>query len=298
MSRPMRTVLISTALVDGWSLDAPVVERRPGGCNGLVWDVRSGGHRYVAKLAQPTASFLGGLQAAAALSARGMRSGRPVPSRDGALSHPLGEGELALLDHVPGRSLLVERPAEARLWGSTLARAHTSLESAAPAVESWPWPWMCGEAPHLGHQSWIRPAVARAVERALLFAHRSPTPQTVLHGDPSPKEFLLDETAGGPHVVGLVDWGSAVRGPALYDIASLAFFAPNRAALTAAVGSYTHRRHLPSLDREGLQCFTQLRWAAQAWYFSWRLAYGVTTGGDRRFSERSLSEARIALANV
>ena len=108
-----------------------------------------------------------------------------------------------------------------------------------------------------------------------------------LHGDPAPEAFRRQpdgETA-------LIDWGSAMHGPVLYDVGSLVMYLSKP---DHVVGAYLAER--PALVQEisaNLDAFIRFRWAIQAAYFAWRLTADVQTGlTTNDGNHKGLSDAR------
>jgi thiamine kinase-like enzyme len=113
-----------------------------------------------------------------------------------------------------------------------------------------------------------------------------------LHGDPAAEAFLRQPTGE----VALIDWGGAMHGPVLYDVASAAMYAGTPEHVVPA---YLGQR--PELKDEvdtGLNGFLRLRWAVQAGYFAWRCSTDVRTGiADPAENRKGLADARRAFAS-
>ena len=240
--------------------------------NSSTWAVQAGDERYVLKIASPTDAP--GLEAAAWLDEQGFRSGGPVRTtiRDGRLA--------ALLRYVEGRELGWD---EVDAIGRTLGRVHGLLADAPvpAAIDRWPWQWLDAGA--------IRePELRAAAERAIARANELAPDMThgILHGDPAPEAFV--ELDGD---VGLIDWGAAVHGPLLYDVASARMYAHER-----IVDAYAAVGPLDGAELAHVPDFLAFRWALQAWYFSGRLARGDLTGiEDQADNEEGLDHARRSL---
>jgi aminoglycoside phosphotransferase (APT) family kinase protein len=260
-------------IVEKW-VGPVALGRLEGGMNSAVWVVETcDGGRFVVKTT--AASDEAGLAVAAALEERQFRAGGPVRIR------VTDEGELvALLRFVPGLPLTA---ADAAVVGETLGRAHSLLaEVTAPdGLEHWPWRWLDSsliEAADLRRQADVVIAEAEA-----LTADAS---HGILHGDPAPDAFLADGNE-----VGLIDWGAAIHGPLLYDLASAYMYSG-----PGVVSGYRQTEPLPTIELEQLDLFRRFRWVVQAWYFSWRIATdnmtGISTAGE---NDEGLNDARRAL---
>lgn len=242
--------------------------------NSSTWIVEVDGSRYALKISSPTDEP--GLQVAAWLEERGLRTGAPLRTE-------IREGRLvALLRFVDGRPLGDE---DAEAVGGTLGRAHRLLVGAPiPAgIDRWPWRWL---DPAIIEEAALRSAAEAAIERAERLApgltHGN------LHGDPAPEAFL---DAGGD--IGLIDWGAACHGPLLYDVASAWMYVRSDGRLIEAyarTGPLSRNELADTLD------FLAFRWAVQAWYFSSRLAANDLTGIDSQAgNEEGLAHARLGL---
>ena len=133
------------------------------------------------------------------------------------------------------------------------------------------WPTGCSSCCRsrdcLDLEPWIRPAVEGAVADAVALGSVS---WAWLHGDPAAEAFLRQ--ADGE--VALIDWGSAMRGPILYDVASAVMYNGD-----PVVPAYLRQR--PDLTDElerGLPTFLRVRYAVQAGYFAWRITNNILTG--------------------
>lgn len=263
-------------IVEEW-LGPVALSRLEGGMNSAAWLLEAGdGSRFVVKAS--AASDTPGLAVAETLQERGFRAGGPVRTlltEDGGL--------VALLRFVPGRPLT---HADAEVVGETLGFAHSLLaEVPAPdGLDHWPWHWLDSsliEAADLRRQADVVIAEAEALTEDVSHG--------ILHGDPAPEAFLADRNE-----VGLIDWGAALHGPLLYDLASAHMYSgPD------VVSGYTRTGPLPTTDLEHLDLFRRFRWVVQAWYFSRRIATndmtGISSAGE---NEKGLDDARSALLGV
>jgi homoserine kinase type II len=108
-----------------------------------------------------------------------------------------------------------------------------------------------------------------------------------LHGDPSPEAFFRRPSGD----IALIDWGSWMIGPALYDLASAAMYVGTDAHLIPAYQA----RH-PDLPTDALPAFLRFRYAVQAAYFAWRIDTNVQTGATpQNDNQKGLVDARRAL---
>jgi homoserine kinase type II len=260
-------------IVEEW-LGPVALSRLEGGMNSAAWLVEAGdGSRFVVKAS--AASDAAGLAVAERLQERGFRAGGPVRilrTEDGGL--------VALLRFVPGRPLT---RADAEVVGETLGLAHSLLaELPAPdGLDHWPWQWLDSssiEAADLRRQADVVIAQTEALTAEISHG--------ILHGDPAPEAFLADRNE-----VGLIDWGAAVHGPLLYDLASAYMYSGPGVVL-----GYRRTGPLPMVELEHLDLFRRFRWVVQAWYFSWRIATndmtGISSAGE---NDEGLEHARNAL---
>jgi homoserine kinase type II len=242
--------------------------------NSSTWLVESASERYILKVSVPAEEP--GLEAAAWLDARGIRTGAPLRTavRDGRL--------VALLRFVDGEPLTFN---DEEAVGATLARVHLLLRDAPVPehMDRWPWPWL---DPTVIEEPKLRSAAIAAIDRAEQLAPS--LTHGILHGDPAVEAFL---DAGGD--IGLIDWGGSCHGPLLYDVASAWMYTRNYDELIDA-----YARTGP-LDRDELAHtpdFLAFRLALQAWYFSTRLAAHDLTGLESQAdNEEGLGHARAGL---
>jgi homoserine kinase type II len=242
--------------------------------NSSTWIVDADGERYALKISSPTDAP--GLEAAAWLEGRGMRTGAVLRTavRDGRLG--------ALLRFVDGRQLVA---ADVEAIGQALGRAHRLLVDApVPAgMDRWPWSWL---DPAIIEEPALRSAAMTAIGRAERLAPG--LTHGVLHGDPAPEAFI---DSGGD--VGLIDWGAAGHGPLLYDVASAWMYTRQDPRLLDA---YAVAGPLGRDELAHTPDFLAFRLALQAWYFSMRLAANDLTGIEGQAgNEEGLSHARLGL---
>ena len=264
---------LAQALTMEWLGDAAVLTPLEA-MNSSTWLVESGSERYALKIAKPADEP--GLQAAAWLDDRGVRTGAPVRMtvRDGRL--------IALLRFVDGEPLTFND--EERL-GATLGRVHRLLRDAPvpQGMDRWPWPWL---DPTVIEEPALRSAATAAIDGAERLAPS--LSHGILHGDPAPEAFL---DANGD--IGLIDWGAACHGPLLYDVASAWMYTRNSDEL---IDAYARAGPLAREELARTPDFLRFRLAIQAWYFSTRLASNDLTGLESQAdNEEGLTHARTGL---
>jgi Ser/Thr protein kinase RdoA (MazF antagonist) len=281
-----------------WGLaDGTRVVRHDGGMGSQTWIVDRGDDRWVAKAVAPhlAGSFAHGLQVAQLLEDAGIRSGVPAPALSGSVAVDTASGDrVALLTWVPGSALTGSDEGEQRLIGATLARVHGVLrDRELPGAQRFH--WVDPVAARLGLRPWLRSAIGEAVDALAELQRREPAwPQGLLHADPAPEAFRYDATTGH---CGIIDWGSALRGPLLYDLASAVMYlaGPDRAA--AMIDAYRAAGLLTAREiADGLPVMLRFRWAVQADYFAWRITSNDLTGiSGPEEHEKGLEDARRAL---
>ncbi len=212
--------------------------------------------------------FDAGLSIAEHLDQHLLEAGRPVRAIDGGLSHATEGHVLGLLTFVDGRPLEAADPIDQQRWGDRLACAHLTLRGFAhqglPA-----WHWVRPEATHLGIAAWLRPAVTHAVEALHKLQLTNHLTFGALHGDPSHEAFLLDPATGR---VGIIDWGSAVSGPLVYDLASAVMYAGGIDRAGRLIEAYAASGAAPLAEIEAaLPALLRFRLAVQADYFAERV---------------------------
>jgi homoserine kinase type II len=272
---------VRAALAEHWQIVDAVVTPHHGGMNSATWFVRHAGRRWVAKSVPAAADLVGGLTVAAYLERAGIRSGAPVPARDGRFVVTVDGQPLALLTWVPGRPL---EAGDQPMIGATLASVHRRLLG-FDLPSAYRFHWVDPSAAHLGLRPWLRPAVTAAVEAL----DTGGMTWGLLHTDPSPEAFRLDQGT-----CGLIDWSWAMRGPLLYDLASAVMYVGGADRAAALIEAYLRSGVLPADEaRQGLAPMLRFRFAVQADYFARRIAEADLTGIDGPDdNERGLADAR------
>lgn len=180
-----------------------------GGINSETWLVEHQGSTYLAKRVSPaaTADLVAGFEVAAAVAEAGFVTGPPVPTSDGRLV--LTEHALALLEYVPGRELEGETDEEQCWIASKLAGVHLAGGPAnGPGAAIFMTDWLAPELPGVEAHPWL----VQVVEAVRAETDPLNVTWSVLHTDPSPEEFLHNDST---RVTGPVDWTGAKRGPVL-----------------------------------------------------------------------------------
>jgi Ser/Thr protein kinase RdoA (MazF antagonist) len=249
----------------------------------------------VAKLVPATqrARFESGLAIAEHLDRMGVDAGTPVRAVDGALTALLPAGVLALLRFVDGRPLDAHDPIDQQWWGDRLGAVHRMLAGVThPGLPSWH--WVRSDAEHLDVEPWCRAAVADAVAALTRLQVTDVLTVGTLHGDPAAEAFLLDRATGR---IGIIDWGSCVAGPCLYDLASAVMYAggPHRAG--DLIEAYAASGPVPIGEIEAaLPVLLRFRWAVQADWYAHRIHVDDRTGiADATENVKGLHDARDAL---
>lgn len=255
---------VAEVLREHWDLKQTRLEVLTGGMNSATWLATSGAERVVLKaVGLDDAAFEPGLQLAVRLDDAGVPTGRPRWSKRGRLVERVDGRQVAVLEYIDGDELV---PADQVAIGDVLGRVH----SAAPLESGETADWLRFLLPFEGSldlESWIRPAVEGAVADAIALG---PVSWAWLHGDPAAEAFRRQ--ADGR--VALIDWGSAMRGPILYDVASAAMYV-GRPVVAAYLGQ---RPALADEILHGLDVFLRVRYAVQAGYFAWRITTNLLTG--------------------
>lgn len=277
---------IAAVLQEHWELKPTDVEGLTGGMGSETWVAAADGWRVVVKAVDGgDAGFAPGLELAVRLDDAGVVTGRPQVSAAGRVVERIGELQVGVLEFVDGTPL-TEAAVDQRAVGETLARVHEA--SATPPGELTDWLHNITQFDlYLDLEDWIRPSVEGAIAGVTALDGLS---WAWLHADPAAEAFF--RLSSGE--IALIDWGAAMHGPLLHDVASAVMYAGSP---DHVVPAYLERR--PDLTGEvegGLDAFLRMRWALQAGYFAWRCANNVMTGiADPAENLKGLTDARRAL---
>jgi homoserine kinase type II len=255
---------VAGVLQEYWDLKPSGLEVLTGGMNSLAWLASTGARRVVVKaVGLDDGAFEPGLELAARLDDAGVRTGRPLTSKQGRLVERVDGRQVAVLEYIDGEEL---GPADQAAIGELLGRVHSAAAVESGVTADWLRFLLPFEA-SLDLEPWIRPAVGAAVADAISLGTLS---WAWLHGDPAAEAFRRQSDGR----IALIDWGSAMRGPILYDVASAVMYNGD-----PTVAAYLRRRPdlTDELDR-GLPTFLRVRWAVQAGYFAWRITNNILTG--------------------
>jgi homoserine kinase type II len=287
------------AALASWEIPAPIaLVPLLGGFNSHTWRVSCDAGEFVAKLAPSSATFEAGLAVAEQLEQAGFRAGGPLRTRRGALTAPLARESLALLRFVHGRPIDPLRRDDLRIWGETMAQLHRvqrKIASVPVGLPRWPWAWLDPTVAYLDVEPWVRPMVERALGEVRQLEAVQPLTLGIVHGDGA--SVLVDGASGQRAII---DWGAAMWGPLLYDVASARWLfqfkdGGDPADFVLFLEAYRHGAPMPAQELGGLDAFVRLRCAVQALYFAWRIADDVRTGlADPAANRRGLDQARRA----
>lgn len=270
---------VAGVLREYWDLKVSGLEVLTGGMNSAAWLASAGGWRVVVKAVGLDDSGFGpGLELAARLDDAGVRTGRPRVSKHGRFVERVDGRQVAVLEYVDGVEL---GPADQAVIGDLLGQVHLATAVEPGATADW-LRFLLPFEESLDLEPWIRPAVEGAAADAVRLG---PVSWAWLHGDPAAEAFRRQSDGQ----IALIDWGGAMRGPILYDIASAVMY--NGDPVVAA-----YRRRRPDLTDEldrGLPTFLRVRYAVQAGYFAWRITTNLLTGiTDPAENHKGLADAR------
>ncbi|MFI7068254.1 phosphotransferase enzyme family protein [Kribbella sp. NPDC050124] len=273
---------VAGVLSEHWDLKPARVEALFGGMGSETWVAAADGWRVVVKTVDVRdGGFEPGLELAVRLDDAGLVTGRPRPSRAGRVVERVGDRQVGVLEFVDGVPLT---SVDAWAVGETLGRVHRASATAAGEVEEW-----LDLLRHfdlwLDLEAWIRPAVEGA---AAGVRRLGPLTWAWLHGDPAPEAFLRQPDG----TIALIDWGAAMPGPVLYDVASAVMYVNGA---DRVVPAYLEQRPELTAEVEHLEAFLQVRYAVQAGYFAWRCSNDIRTGiADLAENRKGLDDARRA----
>ncbi len=285
--------LLRSLLRDQWHLVPGDITAHDGGLLSRAWEATAGDDRYLVRLVDPPARqpVEAGLAAAEHLRGRGIAVGAPVRTLAGALTAATPAGALAVLRRVPGRPLTGDDPVDQQWWGDRLGAVHRALQHFHhPGLR--PWSLLDPDAPHLGVEPWLRPAVADAVTATTRLTVADRLTYGVLHGDPAPADFVIDPETGR---AGLLDCGASGTGPLVYDVAAAVVYAGGPDAAAELLDGYLAAGPVrPDELDAALPVLLRFRWAVQADHGARRLA---AAPGDPAGTEL-LGHARAALESM
>jgi Ser/Thr protein kinase RdoA (MazF antagonist) len=270
-------------LAERWDLEPTRLEALTGGMNSAAWLAAADGWRVVLKSVDTgDQAFAPGLELAARLDAAGVITGRPRPSLHGRLVEHVGDRQVAVLEYVDGAPLTSN---DSAAIGNLLGRVHTVSTAQPGKLADW-LHLVTQFDDYLDLEEWMRPAVESALDAANALDDLS---WAWLHGDPAAEAFLRQSDGD----IALIDWGAAMHGPVLYDVASAVMYVNGPGVVVPA---YLQER--PEMRDEveaGLDAFLQVRYAVQAGYFAWRCSNDVRTGiADPAENRKGLDDARRA----
>ncbi len=252
-----------STLRDEWHLVPQEITALPGVLLSRVWEVTVGDDRYVCRLSDLAArqAVEAGLAAADHLRSRGIAAGEPVRTLGGSLTARTKQGVLAVLRRPPGRRLDGADPIDQQWWGDRLGAVHRALQGFHHAGLR-PWQAFDPEAPHLGREPWLRPAVARALTATTRLTVTDRLTYGVLHGDPSSGSFVVDPATGK---AGLLDCGASGTGPLAYDVAAAVVYAGGADHSAELIDGYLAAGPVGADELEAaLPVLIRLRWAVRA----------------------------------
>lgn len=282
----MNEVKFVEVAADTWARPFRLVRRLAGGMNGVTLELDDAGERRVLKWVpeRDRSSLVRGAVAAQEVAVRGIRSGEPIATLTGELTVSALGGELMLMNFLAGDEL-TGTDEDHQAMAGVLTRIHTATES-EPAGDFYYAAWLRA-ATHEPLPRWV----ARAL-RCVLSEYDAlpPTRWCIINGDPSPDEFRrTDDT------IGLLDWGSAVRGPALYDVATLYMYLGGTPRGDRFLDAYRAANPRSAQEAAHLAAFMRFRGAIQAVYFARRINAGDLTGASHADNETGLTNARSLL---
>lgn len=215
-------------LLQGWQgAQAPVV-RRFGATD--AWLVSRGDAQVVLKRGrseQDEADVTWEHEHLHRLAGAGFPASVPLPAFDGQSWVRADDRIWAALSYLPGRPLVAEQAPDMEAAGALLARYHQAARI-APLATQRPtaagltqlddvMPWRPLRAA-LGDVSKLGAFVAHLqnLETSLKHLGYSDLEHLVIHGDATNDNLIVDGKP--PHIVGLIDFGSAHRSPWIFDI--------------------------------------------------------------------------------
>ena len=267
-------------LLQNWDL-GEVFEIVPlqGGINAETWRLETARGTFAAKFAFDETAFEGGVEIAEQLEFAGFSAGRPVRRRDGSMVLFSPQGALAVTAFVPGSPLDVSNTNGMRIWGSTMALLHRTLlrlPRIPGGVRRWPWRWLDPEADHVTSRPWLRATLRSALSQAERVVTNGNLTLGLIHGDGAP--VMLESES---QRVSVIDWGAAMWGPLLYDVATAYWFSVIEHGLDPSIfhsfmKAYRETAATKADDWRSLDAFVYLR----------GVIHGFTLPGDATMTSR------------
>jgi homoserine kinase type II len=193
-----------------------------------------------------------------------------VRTLGGRLTAQTEQGALSLLRRPPGRRLDGADPIDQQWWGDRLGAVHRALQGFSHRGLR-PWQALDPDAPHLGREPWLRPAVAGALTATTRLTVTDRLTYGVLLGDPSPGSFVVDPATGK---AGLLDCGASGTGPLAYDVAAAVAYAGGTDHAAELIDGYLAAGPMGADELEAaLPVLLRLRWAVRAFQAA---RYGCT----------------------
>jgi Ser/Thr protein kinase RdoA (MazF antagonist) len=289
------------AALQAWPLaERLAIRRLPGGMTSDVWQIEAGDQRFVAKYTYTKrAAFEGGLRAAELVERHGIACGRPLPTKQGALSIMIEDEQgqsrpLALLHYVPGERLDFSHPDAATLYGSLLGRTHSILLAEAGGLCAFDlYDFLLEEDPAVTAQLRLRTLIDKTMEAVRAYEARRPITSGTIWADAL--EIRLDSETGR---AGIIDWGAIERGPILFDVAlhESWYFPEGSQAYQKFIHAYLYEAPISAGELEGINYYKALLWARQARFFAYCVAENVALGGSTPISNaENLAKSRQEL---
>lgn len=282
----MLDVDVATVIRKHWEVSEPItLTPVPEAMNSKVWFLDTAAGRRVAKAVPEPDQFAGGLRVALVVEQSGLQTGAPQPTRDGRHWVEVDGHAVAVLSYIAEPGLDSSQPQDRARWGHALASLHQTLAAIPTPASADGWPWLVPDpsSPFLDSESWLRPTIHDAVSAAATCWDASHN--TLVHGDPSASDFRVDSSG---QLVAVIDWGYAMAGPPLTDLACAILFE----WLKGRDGEDVINAYDADIavDHELLQILLRRRLALQAWWLAWREAGGSDLGTqDDGWNRRSLA---------
>jgi Ser/Thr protein kinase RdoA (MazF antagonist) len=187
-----------------------------------------------------------------------------------------------------------------RTWGSTMALLHCillhhillRLPRAPAGVRRWPWRWLDPAANHVVSRPWLRDALTSVLSQAEYVVTTRNLTLGIIHGDGAP--VMVDSST---RRLSVIDWGAAMWGPLLYDVATAYWFSVIERGLGSSVFDGFMRAYLDAApikadESQSLDAFIRLRGIVLGFYFAWRCDNDIQTGLSPGDNELNLADIR------